>query len=141
MKILSWLCYYTSFATQATLEAVKVFSRFFNNRPRTATELVLEQTHLVIFFIYPKMKPKINIIDLRLLEISLSAVVFTIIKIASYYIIFGWKYGKSSSKIWHSVVATRLTLGLANLRYPTQLLMCYILYARHYNLLLITNHS
>ena len=34
------------------------------------------------------MKPKINIIDLRLLERSLSAAVFTVIKIASFYIIF-----------------------------------------------------
>ena len=39
----------------------------------------------MIFFTFPKMKPKINIIDLRLLERSLSATVFTVIKIASYY--------------------------------------------------------
>jgi hypothetical protein len=34
------------------------------------------------------MNPKINIFDLRLLEGSLSAAVFIIIKFASYYIIF-----------------------------------------------------
>ena len=65
-------------------------------------QIFQQQRHLVSFFTSPKMKPKINIIDLRLLERYLSAVVFRIIKIASYYIIFWWKYGKSRGKIWHS---------------------------------------
>ena len=38
----------------------------------------------------------------KFLERSLSAAVFTVIKIASCYIIFWWKCGKSKSKIWHS---------------------------------------
>ena len=48
-----------------------------------------------------KMKPKINIIDLRLLERSLYAPIFTNVKIARNYIIFWWKCGKSRSQIWH----------------------------------------
>ena len=47
------------------------------------------------------MKPKINIIDLRLLERSLYAPIFTNVKIARNYIIFWWKCGKSRSQIWH----------------------------------------
>ena len=60
-----------------------------------------QQRHLVTFFNFPKMKPKITIIDLRLLERSLYAAIFTIVKIARHYIIFWWKYGKSRSQIWH----------------------------------------
>ncbi len=60
-----------------------------------------QQRHLVTFFNFPKMKPKITIIDLRLLERSLYAAIFTIVKIARHYIIFWWKYGKSRSHIWH----------------------------------------
>ena len=51
------------------------------------------------------MKPNINIIDLRLLEKSLSAAVFTVIKIASCYIIFWWKCGHSENinlNLWQS---------------------------------------
>ena len=55
----------------------------------------------MIFFNFLKMKPNINIIDLRLLERSLYAAIFTIVKIARYYIIFWWKCGKSTSQIWH----------------------------------------
>ena len=51
-----------------------------------------------------KMKPKINIIDLRLLERSLYAPIFTNVKIARNYIIFWWKCGKSRSQIWHCVI-------------------------------------
>ena len=60
-----------------------------------------QQCHLVTFFNFPKMKPKINIIDLRLLERSLYAPIFTNVKIARNYIIFWWKCGKSRSQIWH----------------------------------------
>ena len=55
------------------------------------------------FFMFPKMNPKINIFDLRLLEGSLSSAVFTIIKFASCYIIFWWKCGKSKRKICNSL--------------------------------------
>ena len=65
-----------------------------------------QQRHLVTFFNFPKMKPKITIIDLRLLERSLYAAIFTIVKIARHYIIFWWKYGKSRSQIWHCDRAT-----------------------------------
>ena len=65
-----------------------------------------QQCHLVTFFNFPKMKPKINIIDLRLLERSLYAAIFTIVKIARHYIIFWWKCGKSRSQIWHCVLRT-----------------------------------
>ena len=63
-----------------------------------------QQRHLVTFFNFPKMKPKITIIDLRLLERSLYAAIFTIVKIARHYIIFWWKYGKSRSQIWHCAI-------------------------------------
>ena len=66
-----------------------------------------QQRHLVTFFNFPKMKPKITIIDLRLLERSLYAAIFTIVKIARHYIIFWWKYGKSRSQIWHCVIEIR----------------------------------
>ena len=58
----------------------------------------------MIFFIFPKTKPKINICNWFevIIERSLSAAVFTVIKIASYHIIFWWKCGKSKSKICHS---------------------------------------
>ena len=46
-----------------------------------------QQCHLVSFFTSPKMKPNINIIDLKLFKRCLSAVAFTIIKFTSYYII------------------------------------------------------
>ena len=38
---------------------------------------------------------------MRLLERSLYAAIFTIVKIARHYIIFWWKCGKSRSQIWH----------------------------------------
>ena len=60
-------------------------------------QIFQQQRHLVSFFTSPKMKPKINIIHLGLFKRSLSAVAFTIIKIASYYIIFWWKCGKSKA--------------------------------------------
>ena len=44
------------------------------------------------------MKPKINIIDLRLLERSLYAAIFTIVKIARHYIIFNENVGRVGIK-------------------------------------------
>ena len=40
-----------------------------------------QQCHLVTIFNFPKMKPKITKIDLRLLERSLYAAIFAIVKI------------------------------------------------------------
>ena len=49
------------------------------------------------------MKPYVNIIDLRLLERSFYAAIFTIVKIARHYIIYWWKCGKSRSQFWYCV--------------------------------------
>jgi hypothetical protein len=76
-----------------------------------------QQRHLVTFFNFPKMKPKITIIDLRLLERSLYAAIFTIVKIARHYIIFWWKYGKSRSQIWHCAQNDRLNLSFVKDRH------------------------
>ena len=51
-------------------------------------KILQQQCHLVTFFNFPKMKPKVKIIDLRLLERSLYAAIFLIVKIARHYIIF-----------------------------------------------------
>ena len=87
--------YYPFFATQVTLEVVKVVEKllllFFQHFSTTAPPGDF-------FFIFPKMKPKINIIDLRLLERPLSAAVVTVIKIASFYIIFDENVERVSAK-------------------------------------------
>ena len=77
------------------------------------------------FFNFHKMIPKINIINLRLLERCLNSAIFAIVKIARHYIIFWWKCGKSRSQIHTGLIcciSIQITVLTACITLKNQLL-------------------